>query len=47
MGLLLEFLPDILQSNIFTNGVFVVFANYLIGGSVQYNLIVYCTQCNA
>ena len=32
----------ILQLNFFTNGIFVVFPNYLIGGSVQCNLIAYC-----
>ena len=51
MGILLEFLPDIykciLQLIFFTNGLFVVFPNYCIGGSVQRNLIAYCAQCNA
>ena len=51
MGILLKFLPDIYSPesslSFFTNGVFVVFPKILISGSVQCNLIAYCTQCNA
>ena len=36
-----------LQIKTFTNSVFVVFPNYLIGGSFQGTLIAYCAQCNA
>ena len=36
-----------LQLKLFLQTVYVVFSNYLIGGSVQFNLIAYCAQCNA